>query len=113
MTYTVEKLAEIFGCTVSDLMAINRRILLEQCRKHSPFSIPKIVDNFIAVCSIDKFGKHLLLNHTWYTWCRDELWKWHKEAEQVYGRVVDKYREADDPAESYFLSRFLQELITM
>ncbi|GET58935.1 hypothetical protein GLOIN_2v1779779 [Rhizophagus irregularis DAOM 181602=DAOM 197198] len=82
-------------------------------QKAKPFSIPKIVDIFIVVCLIDKFGKYLSLNRTWYTWCRDELWKWHKEAEQVYGRVVDKYREADDPAESYFLSRFLQELMTM
>uniref|UniRef100_U9TER0 Uncharacterized protein n=1 Tax=Rhizophagus irregularis (strain DAOM 181602 / DAOM 197198 / MUCL 43194) TaxID=747089 RepID=U9TER0_RHIID len=57
-------------------------------QKAKPFSIPKIVDIFIAVCPIDKFGKHLLLNRTWYTWCRDELWKRHKEAEQVYGRVV-------------------------
>jgi hypothetical protein len=92
--YTAEKLATIFGCTVSDLIDINRGTLLEQCRKQSPFSIPKIVDIFIAVCPIDKFGKHLLLNRTWYAWCRDELWKRHKEAEQVYGRAADEDKKA-------------------
>ncbi|GBC40417.2 hypothetical protein GLOIN_2v1779779 [Rhizophagus irregularis DAOM 181602=DAOM 197198] len=69
---------------------INREILLEQCRKQSP----KIVDIFIAVCPINKFGKHLLHNRTWYTWCRDELWKRHKEAEQVYGRAADEDKKA-------------------
>jgi hypothetical protein len=76
-------------------MDINRGILLEQCRKQSPFSIPKIADIFIAVCPIDKFGKHLLLNHTWYAWCRDELWKQHKEAEKAYKQAANICKKAE------------------
>ncbi|PKK40781.1 hypothetical protein RhiirC2_805337, partial [Rhizophagus irregularis] len=72
-----------------------RGILLEQCRKKSPFSIPKIVDIFIAVCPIDKFGKHLLLNRTWYAWCRDELWKQHEKAEKAYEQVANICKKAE------------------
>ena len=94
MAYTAEKLAAIFGCTVSDLMDINRGILLEQSRKQNPFSIPKLVDIFIAVCPINKFGKHLLLNRTWYAWCRDELWKRHTQAEKAYKQAADERKKA-------------------
>ncbi|GET54476.1 hypothetical protein GLOIN_2v1785889 [Rhizophagus irregularis DAOM 181602=DAOM 197198] len=42
MVYTAEKLATIFGCTVSDLMAINREILKSQQNPHAVSVIPEL-----------------------------------------------------------------------
>jgi hypothetical protein len=43
MNYSAEKLAVIFGCTVSDIMDINKEIL----RMHRILEIPELVANII------------------------------------------------------------------
>ncbi|CAB4445259.1 unnamed protein product [Rhizophagus irregularis] len=45
---------------------------------------------------VEEFGKHLLLNRTWYAWCKAELWKRHKEAEEGYDRAAEKWEKAND-----------------
>ncbi|PKY57951.1 hypothetical protein RhiirA4_479415 [Rhizophagus irregularis] len=93
MAYTAEKLATIFGCTVPDLIAINREILLEQCSKQSPLKVLEIVVEMVENLPSDEFGKHLKMNRLWYYCCKNELWKRHKEAEEAYNRAADECKK--------------------
>ncbi|PKY60263.1 hypothetical protein RhiirA4_483780 [Rhizophagus irregularis] len=73
MAYTTEKLATIFGCTVSDLMAINRKILKSHqtpvhCIKVSPI---------------------------WRAEAERVLWKRHEKAEEVYNQAANICKKAE------------------
>jgi hypothetical protein len=39
MNYSADKLATIIGCTVSDIMDINRKILFEQIKTQYPHNL--------------------------------------------------------------------------
>ncbi|CAB4432711.1 unnamed protein product [Rhizophagus irregularis] len=57
---------------------------------------PDIVAEMVRNLLVEEFGKHLLLNRTWYAWCKAELWKRHKEAEEAYDQAAEKWEKAND-----------------
>ncbi|PKK59246.1 hypothetical protein RhiirC2_821398 [Rhizophagus irregularis] len=60
----------------------------------SPLNDPDIVAEMVRNLPIKEFRKHFKINRLWYNCCKAELWKWHKEAEQVYGRAADEDKKA-------------------
>jgi hypothetical protein len=56
MNYSAEKFATIFGCTVSDIMDINKEILFEQVRTQCSFNQGEIVTQFFANLKTKDFG---------------------------------------------------------
>jgi hypothetical protein len=62
MNYSAEKLAVIFGCTVFDIMDINKEILFEQVRTQCPFNQREIVTQFFANLKTKDFGPWVKLN---------------------------------------------------
>lgn len=94
MTYTAKKLATIFGCTVSDLMDINRAILLEQCRKQNPFEIPEIIAYILKYIPNENLGPHLLkINMIWKVETMRELKVRYKKAEDVYDKAEKEWEK--------------------
>ncbi|GBC49127.1 hypothetical protein GLOIN_2v1785889 [Rhizophagus irregularis DAOM 181602=DAOM 197198] len=97
MVYTAEKLATIFGCTVSDLMAINREILKSHQTPYAVSVIPELVGHILEYIPSRNFGTHLLeVSPIWRAEAERILWKRHKEAEEVYDRAVEKKEKAND-----------------
>ena len=58
--YTAEKLATIFGCTVFDLMDINREILKSHQTPYAVSVIPELVGNILECIPSNDFGSYLL-----------------------------------------------------
>jgi hypothetical protein len=56
MNYSADKLAKIFGCTVSDIMDINKELLLEQARSQCPFNQGEMVTQLLANLKTEDFG---------------------------------------------------------
>jgi hypothetical protein len=56
MNYSAEKLAIIFGCTVSDIMDINKEILFKKVKTQCPFNQGEIVTQFFANLKTKDFG---------------------------------------------------------
>jgi hypothetical protein len=56
MNYSAEKLAAIFGCTVSDIVNINKEILFEQVRSQCPFNQGEMVTQLLANLKTEDFG---------------------------------------------------------
>ncbi|CAB4416978.1 unnamed protein product [Rhizophagus irregularis] len=72
MAYTAEKLASIFGCTVPDLMAINREILKSHQTPYAVSVIPELVGHILECIPNRNF------------------------AEEAYDRAVEKKEKAND-----------------
>jgi hypothetical protein len=53
MNYSADKLAEIFRCTVSDIMDINKELLFEQVRSYNQ---GKMVTQLLANLKTEDFG---------------------------------------------------------
>ncbi|GBC50130.1 hypothetical protein GLOIN_2v1785889 [Rhizophagus irregularis DAOM 181602=DAOM 197198] len=97
MVYTAEKLATIFGCTVSDLMAINREILKSHQTPYAVSVIPELVGHILEYIPSRNFGTHLLeVSPIWRAEAERILWKRHKEAEEAYDKAVEKKEKAND-----------------
>ncbi|CAB4412228.1 unnamed protein product [Rhizophagus irregularis] len=97
MAYTAEKLATIFGCTVTDLMAINREILKSHQIPYAVSVIPELVAHILEYIPNSNFGLHLLeVSPIWRAEAERVLWKRHKKAEEVYDRAVEKKEKAND-----------------
>ncbi|GBC25562.1 hypothetical protein GLOIN_2v1785889 [Rhizophagus irregularis DAOM 181602=DAOM 197198] len=97
MVYTTEKLATIFGCTVSDLMAINREILKSCQTPHAVSALPELVGHILEYIPSSNFGPHLLeVSPIWRAEAERILWKRHKEAEEAYDKAVEKKEKAND-----------------
>ncbi|PKY56289.1 hypothetical protein RhiirA4_428140 [Rhizophagus irregularis] len=97
MAYTAEKLATIFSCTVSDLMAINREILKSHQTPYAVSVIPELVGHILEYIPNSNFGPHLLeVSPIWRAEAERVLWKRHKEAEEAYDRAVEKKEKAND-----------------
>ncbi|GBC31181.1 hypothetical protein GLOIN_2v1785889 [Rhizophagus irregularis DAOM 181602=DAOM 197198] len=97
MVYTAEKLATIFGCTVSDLMAINREILKSHQTPYTVSVIPKLVGHILEYIPSRNFRTHLLeVSPIWRAEAERVLWKRHKKAEEAYDRAVEKKEKAGD-----------------
>ncbi|CAB4416065.1 unnamed protein product [Rhizophagus irregularis] len=95
--YTAEKLATIFSCTVSDLMAINREILKSHQTPYAISVIPELVGHILEYIPSRNFGTHLLeVSPIWRAEAERVLWKRHKKAEEVYDRAVEKKEKAND-----------------
>lgn len=102
MNYSASKLASIFGCAVSDIMDINKEILLERSRTQCPLTIPDIIKEFIAVLPTSNFGPWLKINQNFWRETYRELWSRHEKAEEVYDQTVedsDKAKEKLDEME--------------
>ncbi|CAB4403320.1 unnamed protein product [Rhizophagus irregularis] len=96
MAYTAEKLATIFGCTVTDLMAINRKILKSHQTSYAVSVIPELVGHILEYIPSNDFGLHLLeISPIWRAEAGRVLWKRHKKAKEAYDQAVDHYREAE------------------
>ncbi|PKY46336.1 hypothetical protein RhiirA4_461180, partial [Rhizophagus irregularis] len=97
MAYTAEKLATIFGCTVTDLMAINREILKSCQTPYAVSVIPELVGHILECIPNSNFGPHLLeVSPIWRAESERVLWKRHKKAEEAYDRAVEKKEKAND-----------------
>jgi hypothetical protein len=84
MNYSADKLATIFGCTVTDIMNINRKLLFEQVRSQCPFNVYDIADYYVKVLPSEDFGFWIMFNRNiWISVCK-ELWKRHKKAKEVF-----------------------------
>jgi hypothetical protein len=62
MNYSADKLVAIFGCTVFDIMDINKEILFEQIRSQCPFNIYDIAENYVKLLSTKDFGYWIMFN---------------------------------------------------
>ncbi|CAB4425141.1 unnamed protein product [Rhizophagus irregularis] len=97
MAYTAEKLASIFGCTVPDLMAINREILKSRQTPYAVSAILELVGHILECIPSRNFGPHLLeVSPIWRAESERVLWKRHKKAEEAYDRAVEKKEKAND-----------------
>ncbi|CAB4416872.1 unnamed protein product [Rhizophagus irregularis] len=97
MVYTAEKLATIFGCMVSDLMAINREILKNHQTPYAVSVIPELVGHILKYIPNSNFRPHLLeVSPIWRAEAERVLWKRHKEVEEAYDRAVEKKEKAND-----------------
>ncbi|CAB4437491.1 unnamed protein product [Rhizophagus irregularis] len=97
MVYTVEKLASIFGCTVPDLMAINREILKSHQTPYAVSVIPELVGHILEYIPNSNFGLHLLeVSPIWRAESERVLWKRHKKAKEAYDQAVEKKEKAND-----------------
>jgi hypothetical protein len=56
MNYLADKLAAIFGCTVSNIMDINKEFLFKQVRTQCPFNQGEMVTQFFANFKTEDFG---------------------------------------------------------
>ncbi|GET51391.1 hypothetical protein GLOIN_2v1785889 [Rhizophagus irregularis DAOM 181602=DAOM 197198] len=84
--YTAEKLAIIFGCTVPDLMDINREILKSCQIPHAVSAIPELVGHILERIPSSNFRPHLLeVSPIWRAEAEQVLWKRHKKAEEGEG----------------------------
>jgi hypothetical protein len=94
--YTAEKLATIFGCTVSDLMDINREILKSHQTPHAVSAIPELVGHILEYIPSNNFGPHLLeVSPIWKAEAGRVLWKRHKKAEEVYSQAANICKKAE------------------
>ena len=94
--YTAKKLATIFGCTVSDLMAINREILKSHQTPHAVSAIPELVGHILEYIPSNDFGPHLLeVSPIWKAEAGRVLWKRYEKAEEVYKQAVDVFKKAE------------------
>jgi hypothetical protein len=99
MNYSADKLAAIFGCTVTGIMDINREILFEQVRSQCPFNVYDIAYYFVRGRPTEDFGPWVKLNqNTWVSACK-ELWKRHKKAEKIYNDAYKECFEAHEKLE--------------
>ncbi|CAB4445705.1 unnamed protein product [Rhizophagus irregularis] len=96
MAYTAEKLATIFGCTVSDLMAINREILKSCQTPYAVSVIPELVGHILECIPSNDFGLHLLeVSPIWRAEAERVLWKRHKKAEEAYNLAANICKKAE------------------
>ena len=96
MAYTAEKLATIFGCTVTDLMAINREILKSHQIPYAVSVIPELVGHILEYIPSNDFGPHLLeVSPIWKAEAGRVLWKRYEKAEEVYKQAVDVFKKAE------------------
>ncbi|PKY53724.1 hypothetical protein RhiirA4_472089 [Rhizophagus irregularis] len=56
---------------------------------------PDIVAEIVRNLPVKEFGKHLKINRLWYNYCKAELWKRHKEAEEAYDKVANICKKAE------------------
>ncbi|CAB4418799.1 unnamed protein product [Rhizophagus irregularis] len=90
--HAATSLAEELGLDLVDIYGIRKW----EAIKASPLNDPDIVAEIVRNLPVEEFGKHLLLNRTWYAWCKAELWKRHKEAESGYDQAAEKWEKAND-----------------
>jgi hypothetical protein len=62
MNYSADKLTVIFGCTVSDIMNINKELLFEQIKNQCPFNVYDIAENYVKLLSTGDFGYWIMFN---------------------------------------------------
>jgi hypothetical protein len=93
MNYSAEKLAAIFGCTVSDIMDINKEILFEQVRTQCPFNQGEIVTQFFANLKAKDFGPWVKFNRNFWMEAKRELNIRHKKAEKTHDKAYDEYQK--------------------
>jgi hypothetical protein len=93
MNYLAEKLAVIFGYTVSDIMDINKEILFEQVRTQCPFNQGEIVTQFFANLKTKDFGSWVKLNRNFWMKAKRELEEKHKKAEEAHDKAFDEYQK--------------------
>ncbi|PKY61461.1 hypothetical protein RhiirA4_486481 [Rhizophagus irregularis] len=89
--HAATSLAEDLSFDLVDIYGIHKW----EAMKASPLNDPDIVAEMVRNLPVEEFGKYLLLNRTWYAWCRNELWKWHKKAEEAYDRVANICKKAE------------------
>jgi hypothetical protein len=100
MNYSAEKLAIIFGCTVSDIMDINKEILFEQVRTQCPFNQGEMVIQFFANLKTEDFGPWVKLNRNFWMEAKRELKKRYKrdykDLRAEYWRLAGILKETND-----------------
>ncbi|CAB4445040.1 unnamed protein product [Rhizophagus irregularis] len=96
MAYTTEKLATIFGCTVTDLMAINREILKSHQIPYAVSVILELVGHILEYILNSNFGPHLLeVSPIWRAEAERVLWKRHTQAEKIYDQAANICKKAE------------------
>jgi hypothetical protein len=99
MNYSAEKLAVIFGCTVSDIMDINKEILFEQVRTQCLFNKGEMVTQFFANLKTEDFGLWVKLNRNFWMEAKRELKKRYKrdykDLRAKYWRLADILKETN------------------
>jgi hypothetical protein len=73
MNYLADKLAAIFGCTVSDIVDINKEILFEQVRSQCPFNVYNIAENYVKLLPTRDFGYWIMFNQNIWISASKEL----------------------------------------
>ena len=90
MSYSADKLAAIFRCTVSDLIDIEAYML----RPHYALSNSGFIKAFLERLPIDEFHPHLKVNRFWYHSCKAELKHRWKTAENAYDIAEKEWEKA-------------------
>jgi hypothetical protein len=93
MNYSAEKLAAIFGCTVSDIMDINKKILFEQVRSQCLFNQGEMVIQLLANLKTKNFSPWVKLNRNFWMEAKRELNKGHNKAEEAHDKAYDEYQK--------------------
>jgi hypothetical protein len=84
MNYSADKLAAIFGCTVTGIMDINREIQ----RMHHVLEIPELVANIMRYIPNDCFNPRFNLYPLWWAVAERELGERHKKAEEAHKKSM-------------------------
>ncbi|CAB4415415.1 unnamed protein product [Rhizophagus irregularis] len=89
--HAATSLAEELGLDLIDIYGIRKW----EAMQASPLNDPDIVAEMVKNLPVEEFGKHLLLNRTWYARCKAELWKQHKKAEEAYNLAANICKKAE------------------
>jgi hypothetical protein len=113
MNYSADKLTAIFGCTVSDIVDINKEILFEQIRSQCLFNVYDIAENYIKLLPTGDFGYWIMFNRNIWVLANKKLWKRHKKAEEIYydaleecKKARDEFYELADAENPFYLSKY-------
>jgi hypothetical protein len=100
MNYLADKLAAIFGCIVSNIMDINKKILFEQIRNQCPFNQREMVTQLFANLKIEDFGLWVKFNWNFWMEAKRELKERYKrdykDLRVEYWRLVGILKETND-----------------